>query len=127
MDERLKKYYGDKHIVIGLSNYDSFDSDFTNLDDGPGTCSNGNFEYKAILERPDDDGIYFDSYEEIKEYDLEAVILLRKYTIWDDEEDIEFFNEYFSTDFETFEECYDYASLDEDGPNLSSNVFELDI
>ncbi len=121
MDDRLKKYYGDKCIIIGLSNFDSFDGST----EGSGTCSNGYFKYKDILERPDDDFIYFDTYEEVKEYGLDAIILLRKYSIQDNKDDIELFNDCFGTDFETFGECYDYASLDEDGPGLSANVFEV--
>ena len=131
MIDILKEHYGDVDVIVGLTNYDSFDEEHP--DDGYGTCSRGDFEYEGILPRPDDFGVeyYFDVYDEVEECDLEAVILLRKKCICDSPSDIEYFNNYCNTNFKTFKECYDYAAADDivdDKPYglaMSATIFKV--
>jgi len=145
MENLAKKYYGNKDIAIILNDYNLLEDvqDYGRNEDGYYTVCNGQFVFKDFVALPgvdpDDEfgepDMYLDFWDEASQFDVPKFIIARKvmfawYPDDDEEEVVDDFNEYFDTDFTTFEECWNYAASEEDedgepwGLGFSANVVE---
>lgn len=133
-----EKYYNGKNITIILNNYDFIkyseeEKDHKTYSTNFHKITYKDFDYLPGCDEdndfPDDD-LYLDSWEQASLFNVPKCIITWEYSFYwypnmpEEEEEylIDDFNDIYETEFDTFGECWDYASLDEDGLELSANV-----
>lgn len=144
MSALSEKYYGNKKVAVVLSKAGFMNNAFSGIrkKNGYFGICNNTFEFKDFLPKPgidesdefSDPDYYFDSYEEVKEFGIEAFVIDAFDVYSDNSDSIRRFNDEYSTNFVSFDEIYDYAASDgrwtdndeyEDyGLSFSSNVVE---
>lgn len=122
MNSLKTKYYGNNNVAVVLSKAAYLGHAFSNIrnKDGYFEVCNNSFEFKNFLPVPglmpkddqNDLDYYFDFYDEVKEFDLKAFVIDENNVYYDDANSIELFNSHYSTEFNTFDEVYNFASSD---------------
>ena len=132
MSALSEKYYGKKKVAIVLSKAGFLNNAFSDLRNKNGyfDVCDGSVEFKGFLPKPGVDksddlsepDYYFDSYEEVKEFGINAFVIDAKTVYSNDSDSVKKFNDVYLTNFNSFDEIYDYAASD--GRWTDNNEYE---
>lgn len=115
------KYYNGKNVSVVLSKAAFLSNAFSHIRNRNGMFSvcNDSFEFKGFLPLPSANGsqdeepdYYFDSYDEVAEFGIDAYIIDGNYVYRNDQNSINLFNSMYSTNFSSFSDIYDFAASD---------------